>query len=256
MDDLGTDLRANGHVDRADSAADGWPEHIRRALPERGFCFVPAADVRRGLGVGPRGWARFAAHWEDLGPDPYAAETGTLRMRRYGHLLLSRDGRLTPQPHDAFVQPENTNQLYIGKDRAFEPLTDAFLADPLLTSLIRALGVIAGALVDADRWSVKVHPFRVVAAADSDGQPTPEGRHRDGVTLVTSMLVDRRNVTGGASTVYDKQARPLFTTTLGEPGELLLGDDRDTLHSVSPLRPAEAGPPAYRDVLVTTLTEC
>jgi hypothetical protein len=46
-----------------------------------------------------------------------------------------------------------------------------------------------------------------LASADVDGQPTPEGRHRDGVTLVASLFIARRNVVGGASSVFDPDGR-------------------------------------------------
>ena len=40
--------------------------------------------------------------------------------------------------------------------------------------------------------------------------------------------------------------------TLAEPGTLLLGDDRRTLHAVSPIRPINGSRPAQRDVLEIT----
>ncbi|KOG85624.1 2OG-Fe dioxygenase family protein [Streptomyces varsoviensis] len=225
-----------------------------RALATRGSYVMPAAALLRCLGVDGEGWASFAAHWEDLAPDAYAAERGTRRLRRYGHFSLSRTGEITSLPHLAFVQPEQSNPLYVDVSRNFEPLTAAFRSEPLLTALIRALGEVATSLADPDQWSVKVHPFRVTAEADDAGDPTPEGRHHDGVALVTSLLIGRENAVGGESTVYGLDGAELMSTTLSEPGTLLLGDDRATLHGVSPIRPLDAARPARRDVLVTTLT--
>ncbi|MFF8289898.1 2OG-Fe dioxygenase family protein [Streptomyces sp. NPDC016309] len=225
-----------------------------RALTSEGVHLMSPAALSECLGTDEHDWAAFAAHWEDLVPDAYAAERGTRRLRRYGHFSLSRTGELTPRPHDTFVQPEDSNPLYVDVDRHFEPLTDTFVADPLLTPLLRMLGDVAACLDGTDEWSVKVHPFRVIATAGGQGAPTPEGRHRDGVTLVTSLLIGRENATGGESTVYDADGRELLTTTLDARGTLLLGDDRSTLHGVSPIRPLDAGGPARRDVLVTTLT--
>ncbi|WP_369212747.1 2OG-Fe dioxygenase family protein [Streptomyces flavofungini] len=214
---------------------------------------APAA-LARCLGVGQEAWAEFAAHWEELAPDAYAAELGTRRLRRYGRFSLSRAGQLEAREHVAFVQPEESNPLYVEVDRRFAPLTDAFMPEPVLLSLLRVLGQVAASLDDAEEWEVQVHPFRVVAEGNGGGRPTPEGRHRDGVTLVTSLLIDRVNVTGGESTVYDLDGTELRTTTLTSPGTLLLGDDRGTLHGVSPIRPLDASLPARRDILVTTLT--
>jgi hypothetical protein len=158
----------------------------------------------------------------------------------------------TPVPNGVFVQPQDSNPLYIDRDRHFEPLTDAFAGDPLLHQLLHILCRAADALDDVAEWNVKVHPFRIEAPAHGDGRPTPEGLHRDGVTLVSSLLVGRRNALGGESTVCDLTGRTLLTTTLEEPGTLLLGDDRRTQHGVSPIRPIDGSGPAVRDVLVIT----
>ncbi len=80
----------------------------------------------------------------------------------------------------------------------------------------------------------------------------PEGLHRDGVTLVSSLLIDRRNTVGGESSVVDLTGRPLLTTTLARPGTLLLGDDRRTVHGVSPIRPFDNTARALPDVRVIT----
>ncbi|OBI45391.1 hypothetical protein A5707_02295 [Mycobacterium kyorinense] len=220
-------------------------------LTSSGTGVLPAADLSATLGVSDGGWARFAKHWEDLAPDRYAAELGVRRLRRYGHYTV-KAGVAAPIPVGAFVQPDNSNPLYVERNRHFEPLTETFASDPLLQRILGLLGRFATVLDDAAQWTVKVHPFRVVASADDDGQPTPEGLHRDGVTLVASLLINRSNAAGGQSTVFDVSGRQLLATTLAEPGTLLLGDDRRTVHGVSPIRPVDESAPALRDVLVIT----
>lgn len=223
-------------------------------LATTGVAVLPPLDVTRSLGMGGDVWTGFGRHWDELAPDPYAAELGVTRLRRYGHYLL-RDGIMRPMPGASFVQPLDSNPLYVGRDRTFEPLTETFVNDPLLRGLVRLLAPVARSLDDAAEWQVKVHLFRVQAragAAAAGGDPTPEGLHRDGVTLVTSLLVARRNAIGGETTVCDGAGRELLRTTLTEPGTLLLGDDRRTLHGVSPIRPIEERAPARRDVLVIT----
>ncbi len=219
-----------------------------------GACLMSSFDVTRSLGVGREEWTRFARHWDHLAPDPYAAELGVTRLRRYGQYAF-RDGVMRPMPCRAFAQPEDSNPLYVGRDRHFEPLTEEFAGDPALHAVVRLLARVAQtleALDDVHEWNVKVHLFRIRCSADQDGRPTPEGLHRDGVTLVSSLLVGRRNAIGGQSSVCDPDGRELLRTTLAEPGTLLLGDDRRTLHSVSPIRPIDRCRPARRDVLVVT----
>ncbi len=220
-------------------------------LTSVGVVVISPADLSSSLGLAADGWAQFSSHWEHLAPDCYAAELGLQRLRRYG-LYSFVDGVANPMPNDMFIQPQHSNPLYIDRDRHFEPLTDAFADDPLLTKLLTLLGRFADALDDVPAWVVKVHPFRVNASGDGKGQPTPEGLHRDGVTLVTSLLIRRSNALGGESSVFDLTGRHLLTTTLAESGTLLVGDDRRAVHGVSPISPADPAEPALRDVLVIT----
>jgi hypothetical protein len=200
-----------------------------------------------------REWARFSSHWEDLEPDRYAAELGTRRLRRYGKFTYTpADGVVKRMAHESFVQPEDSNPLYVREVRDFEPLTDRFAQDPLLHALLRRLGRVATVLDTVREWTAKVHPFRVIAAGDTQGQPTPEGLHRDGVTLVSSLLVGRRNAVGGVSSVVSMDGHRLLRATLSEPGDLLVADDRRTLHGVSPIRRLDGAEYAQRDVLVVT----
>lgn len=223
-----------------------------RLIPDGAHLMAPA-ELDACLGTDRRVWGRFSRHWEDLVADPYAAELGTRRLRRYGHFVFTpADGSVEPLEHDAFVQPEASNPLYIDRARHFEPLTEAFVKEPLLQRFLRLLGQVAMMLDDLPRWSVKVTPFRVRASTSDGGEPAPEGLHRDGVTLVSSLLIGRDNAVGGESFVFHADGRHLLASTLSEPGTLLLGDDRRTLHGVTPIRPVDPSRPARRDVLVVT----
>jgi hypothetical protein len=221
------------------------------------MCLLSAPVLSRCVDADTATWTRFSSHWDELVPDTYAAELGTTRLRRYGHFAFTpAEGSARLLPHGAFIQPDDSNPLYTKRDRHFEPLTDAFAADPLLHRLVKLLGGAAKVMDDAADWSVKVTPFRVLAAPGDAGEPAPEGRHRDGVTLVTSLLIARDNAVGGESTVYDLDGAPLLTTTLSEPGTMLLSDDRSTLHGVAPIRPVDPSRCARRDVLVITFAPC
>jgi hypothetical protein len=220
-------------------------------LTSSGVFLMPAAELTASLAVTDDAWQRFAAHWDDLAPDRYAAQLGIQRQRRYGHYTFA-DGVAAPVPIGAFIQPEASNPLYIGTDREFEPLTDAFARDPLLDGLLALLARFVDALDVVTRWTVKVHPFRVIAPPTGNGLPTPEGLHRDGVTLVTTLLIGRHNAIGGESSVVDMGGHLLLSATLSEPGSLLMADDRRTVHGVSPIHSIDGSTPAVRDVLVIT----
>ena len=224
----------------------------RAAIGTAGAHVVPGADVLRRLGADAARWSTFAEHWDDLAPDPYAARSGTQRWRRYGRFTATPDGRREPTRVEEFRQPHDSNRLFVDEARRFEPLTEAFLADPVLDGVVSLLGELAAVLDDPPHWVVHVHPFRVLGSAESRGDATPEGRHQDGVTLVSSLLVGRENATGGTSTVVDDDGHEILRTTLAEPATLLVGDDRRTWHGVDPIEPVDPEAPARRDVLVVT----
>jgi hypothetical protein len=228
-------------------------EDACKALVSGAVHVMPAAVTKSCLGVEEGAWEQFRTHWDNLSMDGYAADQGICRLRRYGQFSFTpalEEIRLVPQT--TFVQPQDSNPLYIGVERTFEPLTGSFVADRVFQAVLRLIGQVAKALDNQMVWKSHVHPFRVVATAEADGLPTPEGQHRDGVTLVSSLLIGRENAAGGESSVFDPDGRQLLTTTLNEPGTLLLCDDRRTLHSVSAVRPLDQSRPAYRDVLVIT----
>ncbi|AYN43388.1 hypothetical protein D9753_00495 [Streptomyces dangxiongensis] len=218
-------------------------------LAGQGWHLQSADTVSRLLGVGDAEWAAYADHWDDLVLDTYMKDGGTYRNRRYGHFRLDADG-LTRLAHGPYRQESAVNPLNGGIDRHFEPLTDGFLANPITDGVVRMLGEIFSAAEGIGAWDVKLHPFRIVTSAAQVGKPAPQGRHRDGSTFVTSLLVRRNNVEGGESSLYSDDDELLLRSTLSRPGDQLLVDDRRLLHDVTALRAVDPALPAYRDVLI------
>ncbi len=104
-----------------------------------------------------------------------------------------------------------------------------------------------------DAWRVEAHQFRIEPRADEPGQPTPEGVHRDGVDWVLVLLVARRNIASGTTTVHAKDGAMLGSFTLAEPLDAALVDDARVAHGVTPVHAIDRAEPACRDVLVVTL---
>ena len=102
------------------------------------------------------------------------------------------------------------------------------------------------------RWHVEVHQFRIEAQSGGQGFPTPEGIHRDGVDFVLVLLIARRNIARGTTTVHDASGRQLGSFTLTDPLDAALLDDTRVAHGVTPVMPLDPALPAYRDVLVVT----
>jgi hypothetical protein len=220
------------------------------ALAGPGVYLIPSGELSRLIRVDSEHWGRFACNWEDLELDRYMADGGRYRYRRYGRYELdSVTETLVPLPNEPHRQERDVNPLNGGVDRIYEPLTASFTEDPLLRDLLVFLGKIFSAADGTRLWNIQLFPNRIIAGVEA-GHPTPEGRHRDGVKFVISLLAARRNISGGESSVYTNDGQLLLSTTLAEPGDLLLSDDERTLHSVTPVLPVDPEAPAHRDVLV------
>jgi hypothetical protein len=99
---------------------------------------------------------------------------------------------------------------------------------------------------------VEVHQFRIEARPDVKGLPTPEGLHRDGVDFVLVLLINRRNIGSGTTTIHALDGRALGAFTLTAPCDAALVDDARVFHGVTPVEPVDPLQPAFRDVLVVT----
>jgi hypothetical protein len=228
-------------------------ESLQSAIAGNGFAFVPAAAMRPLLAAsGPLSdWDVFAATWDDLALDTYMADGGRYRRRRYAVFVAGDEGivRATHQPH---YQSRDYNSLNGGIPRWFEPITAAG-DGPSLRTILRFCQRLFGSLMSPPlRWHVEVHQFRIEARQDVHGLPTPEGRHRDGVDYVLVLLINRRNIGSGTTTIHALDGRTLGAFTLTEPCDAALVDDARVFHGVTPVEPVDPQRPAFRDVLVVT----
>ena len=116
-------------------------------------------------------------------------------------------------------------------------------------NLLRCLATCATRLRGPQAWYVEAHPFRITTAGGI-GRPTPEGAHRDGVDFVAVILIDRHDIKGGETRVFDAAGPGGLRFTMSEPWTTLLLDDARVIHESTPIQPTEEG--GYRDTLVLT----
>jgi hypothetical protein len=155
--------------------------------------------------------------------------------------------------HRAHWQPVEYNALHGGIERWFEPLPAALVSDPCWSQLLAGLTPVADALRGPQPWYIEAHTFRIhTEGHGAIGRPTPEGAHRDGVDLVLVAIIDRHNVKGGETRVFDARGPLGVRFTLSEPWSALLLDDERVIHETTPIQPLEPGRPAWRDTLVLT----
>ena len=225
---------------------------LQSAIAGDGFAFLSAAAMRPLLvASGPLAdWEAFRASWNDLALDTYMADGGRYRRRRHAVFAIDEDG-MSRQPHQPHYQSLDYNTLNGGIARWFEPVTTG--DGPALRTILGFCHRLFGSLAPASMaWHVEVHQFRIEARSGTQGLPTPEGLHRDGVDYVLVLLVNRQNIGRGTTTIHSLDRRLLGSFTLTEPFDAALVDDARVYHGVTPVEPIETALPAYRDVLVVT----
>jgi len=221
-------------------------------LRHDGFQFVPAAAMHAALGD-LADWQAFVASWNDLPWDEYLAQYGRYRRRRHTVFYATRASIAPSVQREPHYQSEAYNPLQGGIERWFEPISPELSRGESLTCILRVCRQLFGTLApDIARWRVEVHQFRIEAREDLPGQPTPEGMHRDGVDYVLVLLIERRNIASGTTTIHALDHRELGSFTLTDPLDAALVDDARVFHGVTPVQAVDPAQPAYRDVLVVT----
>ncbi len=231
-------------------------QKIEAELSQHGFSHVPA-DIMGALlaAAGLSDWEGFADSWNDLGLDTYMADGGRYRRRRHAAFRATASG-FDRKPHQPHYQSRDYNALNGGLARWFDPITEATAVHPALRAILRVCKTVFDDCTDpATRpaaWHIELHQFRIEAKPGENGQPTPEGLHRDGVDWVLVLLVRRENVASGETSIHDLQRRLVGSFTLERPMEAALVDDGRVYHGVTAIAPIDPASPAYRDVLVVT----
>jgi hypothetical protein len=228
---------------------------LKASIIRDGYAFVRAPEMREMLArIGSRSdWDVFASSWDDLEVDAYLADRGRYRRRRHAAYSVQPDGPIIRKPHQPHYQSVDYNRLYGGIERWFEPVGRAIGEGPSMLAVLGFCRVLFSGMAPAvGSWHVEVHQFRIEARPGEAGFPTPEGLHRDGVDFVLVLLVRRRNIVSGTTTIHDLDRRQLGGFTLTDPFDAALVDDRRVYHGVTAVEPLDPTSPAYRDVMVAT----
>ncbi len=226
-------------------------------IEQSGFCFAPAERMRGWLETGApvalNDWQTFAASWDDMPLDPYMADGGRYRRRRYATLSAATGAsKARLEPRQAHYQSLDYNTLNGGIAREYEPITEAVMLGNSMQSILNFCLRVFGQLMPEAAWHIECHQFRIEANSGEQGQPTPEGVHRDGVDFVLVMMVKRVNISSGTTTMHDLEQRKLDSFTLTQPFDSAIVNDWRCMHGVTPVEQIDPAKPAYRDVLVIT----
>ena len=229
-------------------------DRLAKAITADGFAFVQGAAMRAVFAQAGSlaDWRSFAASWDDLGLDTYMADGGRYRKRRHATFGARAGEPIHRMPHQPHYQSRDYNPLNGGIARWFDPVLPDIAAGPSMTTILGTCRTLFERMVQAFAWHIEVHQFRIEARQGVTGKPTPEGMHRDGVDYVLVLLIGRRNIQSGVTSIHDLKGHDLGSFTLTEPFDAALVDDARVMHGVTPVEPIDPEQPGFRDVLVVT----
>ena len=210
------------------------------------FSFSPDLNESREL---------FRRDWAHLQPDPYMADGGSYRSRRYGLYQLSgTKGQLTHIPGASFYQSIAINPLNGGEQRHFAALDAKTVENPFLHELIQFdFAQLTSNKHVEDDWLIGVHQIRIIATPGVPGNPTPEGTHRDNENYTSQHLISRQNIGGGVNYFYGNGPEPTGVPQASWQQESYFDSyyfDRSVWHSVSPIASGKRHGGGHRDVLL------
>ncbi len=228
-------------------------ENAEADLVSGGFAFLDAATSRAWLEKAGSlsDWATLAASWDGMAQDVYMADGGRYRRRRYA-VFHAKGGAVTRDAHAPHYQTVDYNRLNGGVARWFEPMPAHVASGASFQAILAACLSLFGGIARDRVWHIETHQFRIEARMGEAGQPTPEGRHRDGVDFVLVLMINRENIAKGVTTIHAPDGTDLGSFTLEHPFEAALVDDHRVFHGVTAVEPIDPARPAFRDVLVVT----
>ena len=195
----------------------------------------------------------FLNSWNSLEQDQYMADGGRYRKRRHATLATHKAGdRPRLMPYQAHFQAEEYNPLNGGVARYFAPILDDLLNSKTLAALLEFGNRLFSRISGKNQWHIELHQFRIEARDGQEGNPTPEGVHRDGVDFAIVVMINRVNINSGATTIYSQNDRLVGEFTLLNAFDMAIVNDRKVYHGVTPITQLDASEEAYRDVLVMT----
>jgi len=219
------------------------------ALSQVGYALLTPSEFSQALQLEVADLDTLRASWDDLPKDGYLRDGGSYRSRRHSCFIQALAGGIIETPHRAHWQSTDYNALHGGIERWFEPISPEVRTNASWLKLLSGYGELFASLRATPRWHIEAHQFRI-DTAEGIGRPTPEGAHRDGVDFVVVMLIERRNVRGGETRVFQARGTAGVRFTMTEPWTALLLNDADVIHETTPIQPE--GTPGVRDTLVIT----
>jgi len=100
------------------------------------------------------------------------------------------------------------------------------------------------------KWFIGVQMFRTEATKDYAGEPSPEGIHQDEHYFVLQHMINKYNVKGGRSTIFDLDKKEIVSLTFNNFMDSCFVKDELVMHDVSSVKCEDGSQTAMRDMLI------
>ena len=146
-----------------------------------------------------------------------------------------------------FLQSKDYNNYLGDQLRIYENIDLCVVNDKSFQSLV--LYFINKINTSKEYKYLYVHQIRVICE-DTNTNPVPEGIHRDGYEYICISCVNKENIDGPVTQIYDNNK--LIKEFVLEEDENIILNDRKYLHNVCSLKKLNNNENAYRDIFVFT----
>ncbi len=226
--------------------------NIQSELKNPGYSVVPADKIQISEELNKEKKI-FFKDWSGLELDQFMNDGGKYRLRRYGRYSLNSESEsLLFQGDVDYFQSKYLNELNGGEVRKFAPLCKETVDNRFLHELI-IFDFSQLPLRDElknQMFNVGVHQIRILAEPGKQGQPAPEGIHKDGEMFTVQHLVERNNIEGGQNAAYDNDKNLIATWMQSKHFDSYYFEDDAIYHSVSQITSKDKSCIGYRDVLL------
>ncbi len=190
--------------------------------------------------------------WNNLEVDEYIESEFKYRLRRYSKLLFDRRTNSLEFLSSKYLQDESYNKLFGGQQRKFFPVSKTVLESESFEKMLvgdfdffKRQGLLTGFT-----YEIGVHQMRTVTNGSSRSLVTPEGIHKDGHFAFAIHMINRYNVSGGVTRLYDNNLEFMTEFTLAKFGETLYVNDDMLYHEVTPINNVDRTALGFRDILI------
>ena len=174
------------------------------------------------------------------------------RKRAFSLLDITDNNNIKILGDASFYQSMLYNSYNGNKLRYYENISDNLLNDINFKNFISIFKNTASNAMNDSINHMYVHQIRVYVENNNLTNLIPEGIHKDGYNMVGMICINRNNIVGGETIIYDNNKIPIYNKQL-EEGEILIVNDNDYYHSVSDITSHNIDLDyAYRDIFVFT----